>query len=159
MFYTPRFRAQRDFILIYTHCFHKQRLYFYYLLHATTKEYTAPSPSTRSRRVTSSYQRHAEPSRAVQPADPESGGGPGRRKKSGAALLAVAAKAEAVRAGLSQEVRQVEQAASRRAAAVAGVQQLLAQATVIVDSSAGLLLLPGAVVSAGGPQQGVSGVV
>ncbi len=64
-----------------------------------------------------------------------------------------------VRAGLSQEVRQAEQSASSRAAAVAGVQQLLAQATMIVDSSAGLFLLPGAVASAGGPQQGVSGVV
>jgi hypothetical protein len=65
-----------------------------------------------------------------------------------------------VRAGLSQEVtRQAEQAASSRAAAVAGVQQLLAQATMTIDSSAGLLLLPGAVASAGGPQQGVSGVV
>jgi hypothetical protein len=63
------------------------------------------------------------------------------------------------RAGLSQEVRRAEQAASSRAAAVAGVQQLLAQATMIDDSSAGLLLLPGAVASAGGLQQGVSGVV
>jgi hypothetical protein len=42
---------------------------------------------------------------------------------------------------------------------VAGAQQLLAQASMFVDSSVGLLLLPRAVASAGGPQQGVSGVV
>ncbi len=83
----------------------------------------------------------------------------GRGKKSGAALLAVAARVEVIRAGLSQEVRQAVQAASSRAAAVAGAQQLLAQASMFVDSSVGLLLLPGAVASAGGPQQGVSGVV
>ncbi len=77
----------------------------------------------------------------------------------GAALLAVAARVEAVRAGLSQEVRQAEQAGSSRAAAVAGAQQMLAQATMIEESPAGLLLLPGVVASAGGPQHGVSGVV
>jgi hypothetical protein len=79
--------------------------------------------------------------------------------KSGAALLAEAARVEEVRAGLSQEVRRAEWAASSRAEAVAGVQQLLAQATTIDDSSAGLLLLPCAVAGAGGPQQRVSGVV
>ncbi len=73
--------------------------------------------------------------------------------KSGAAFLAAAARAEVVRAGLSQGLRRAEQAASSRTAAVAGAQQLLAQASV------GLLLLPGAVARAGGPQQGVSGVV
>ncbi len=84
----------------------------------------------------------------------------GRGKKLGAALLAVAARVEGIRAGLSQEVsRQSEQAASSRAAAVAGAQQQLAQASMIVDlvdSSGGFLLLPGAVASAGGPKQGVS---
>ena len=64
-----------------------------------------------------------------------------------------------VRAGLSQGLRRAEQAASSRAAAVAGAQQLLAQASLFVESSVGFLLLPGAVASAGGPQQGVSGVV
>ncbi len=58
-----------------------------------------------------------------------------------------------------QAVRESELAESSRAAAVARAQQLLTQATMIDDSSAGLLLLPGAVASAGGPQQGVSGVV
>jgi hypothetical protein len=71
-------------------------------------------------------------------------------------LLAVAARVEVVRAALSQEVKQAEQAGSSKAAAVAGAQQLLAQATMIDDPSAGLLLLPGAVASTGGPQQGVS---
>ncbi len=55
---------------------------------------------------------------------PESGGGRGREKKLGAALLAAAARAEVVRAGLSQEVRESERPVSSRAAAVAGVQQL-----------------------------------
>ena len=64
-----------------------------------------------------------------------------------------------IRAVLSQEVRQAEQAAGSRAAAVAGAQQLLAQASMFVESSVGLLLLPGAVACAGGPQQGFSGVV
>jgi hypothetical protein len=90
---------------------------------------------------------------------PESGGGRGRGTKSGAAFLAAAARAEVVRAGLSQGLRRAEQAASSRAAAVAGAQQLLAQASLFVESSVGFLLLPGAVASAGGPQQGVSGVV
>jgi hypothetical protein len=85
---------------------------------------------------------------------PESGGGRGRGMKSGATLLAVATRVEAVRAVLSQEVRQAEKAASSRAAAAAGAQQLLAQATMIVDSSAGLLLLAGAVASAGAPSSG-----
>jgi hypothetical protein len=72
--------------------------------------------------------------------------------KSGAALLAVAARVEAVRAGLSQDVRQAEQTGSSRA--VAGAQQMLAQATMIDESPAGLLLLPGVVASAGAPSTG-----
>ncbi len=71
----------------------------------------------------------------------------------------MAARVEGIRAGLSQEIRQAEQAASSRAAAVAGAQQLLAQASMIVDSPEGLLLFPGAAGSIGGPQQGASGVV
>ncbi len=59
-----------------------------------------------------------------------------------------------MQAGLSQEVRQAEQAGSSRTA-----QQMFAQATMIDESPAGLLLLPGAAASAGGPQHGVPGVV
>ncbi len=91
----------------------------------------------------------------------ESGGGRGRGKKPGAALLAAAARVVAVRAGLSQAVREAERAESSRgrAAAVAVAQQLLAQAFTIDDPSAGLLLLHFAVASARGPQHGVSGDV
>jgi hypothetical protein len=90
---------------------------------------------------------------------PESGGGRGRGKKSGAALMAAATRVEVVWAGLSQVVRESKLAKSSRAAAVARAQQLLAQASLFVESSVGLLLLPGAVASAGGPQHGVSGDV
>jgi hypothetical protein len=51
---------------------------------------------------------------------PESSGGRGREKRSGAAFLAAAVKAEEVRAGLSQAVREAELSDSSRAAAVAG---------------------------------------
>jgi hypothetical protein len=112
----------------------------------------------RSRRVTSSYQRHEERIRAAQSAGLQSQAGVvGGVRSRRAVVLAVAARVEGVRAGLSQVVRENELAESSRAAAVGRAQQLLAQASGIDDSSAGLLLLPCAVAGAGGPQQGVSG--
>ncbi len=74
----------------------------------------------RSRRVTSSYQRHAESiSAGLQSQVGDIGGG-----EVGAAFMAAAARVEVVRAGLSQAVRKSELAESSRAAAVARAQQL-----------------------------------
>ncbi len=96
---------------------------------------------------------------------PKSSGGRGRGKRSGAEFLAAAARAEevraglsqSVRAGLSQSVREAELAEISRAAAVAVAQQLKAQALVVDDPPTGLLLLLCAASGVGGPQLGASG--
>ncbi len=70
----------------------------------------------------------------------------------GAAVLAVARKAEEVRAKLSQSVRRTEFAESSRAEAVVGAQQLLAQASVVDAPPAYSFVHPCVVSGAGGSQ-------